>query len=398
MLSTINKVLFYLVALFIIFPYKVSAQHQDSILISLLTCSPGNKIYTLFGHNGLRYQNLTRNIDIVFNYGVFDFDTPNFIYRFIKGDTDYQLGITTYHEFENEYLSRGSSIYSQELNLTKNEKYILVKSLEKNFLPENRYFRYNYFYNNCSTCAFEQIEKCVQGEVITPQSSKNNISFRSIIHEFTKPSLWAELGIDLCLGAESDDPIEYRKQIFAPFYLRDLMNSSHILDKDSVLRPLVNQEIKIKSGRSIEFKTQITPLSVFSIFLLLNILIAYLQIKQQIRFYFWDIILYGLQGGIGCIITFLFFISSHPTVNSNWLIFIFNPLPLIYLPRIIYCDINKKNDIFFVFNSIIMFLFLLITPFIKQYINKVIILFILSLLINGISHIYASNKYRCQSC
>ena len=68
MLSTINKVLFYLVALFIIFPYKVSAQHQDSILISLLTCSPGNKIYTLFGHNGLRYQNLTRNIDIVFNY------------------------------------------------------------------------------------------------------------------------------------------------------------------------------------------------------------------------------------------------------------------------------------------------------------------------------------------
>ena len=83
MLSTINKVLFYLVALFIIFPYKVSAQHQDSILISLLTCSPGNKIYTLFGHNGLRYQNLTRNIDIVFNYGVFDFDTPNFIYRFI---------------------------------------------------------------------------------------------------------------------------------------------------------------------------------------------------------------------------------------------------------------------------------------------------------------------------
>ena len=148
----------------------------------------------------------------------------------------------------------------------------------------------------------------------------------------------------------------------------------------------------------IEFKTQITPLSVFSIFLLLNILIAYLQIKQQKRFYFWDIILYGLQGGIGCIITFLFFISSHPTVNSNWLIFIFNPLPLIYLPRIIYCDINKKNDIFFVFNSIIMFLFLLITPFIKQYINKVIILFILSLLINGISHIYASNKYRCQSC
>lgn len=346
MLSTINKVLFYLVALFIIFPYKVSAQHQDSILISLLTCSPGNKIYTLFGHNGLRYQNITRNIDIVFNYGVFDFDTPNFIYRFIKGDTDYQLGITTYHEFENEYLSRGSSIYSQELNLTKNEKYILVKSLEKNFLPENRYFRYNYFYNNCSTCAFEQIEKCVQGEVITSQSSKNNISFRSIIHEFTKPSPWAELGIDLCLGAESDDPIEYRKQIFAPFYLRDLMNSSHILDKDSVLRPLVNQEIKIKSGRSIEFKTQITPLSVFSIFLLLNILIAYLQIKQQIRFYFWDIILYGLQGGIGCIITFLFFISSHPTVNSNWLIFIFNPLPLIYLPRIIYCDINKKNDIF----------------------------------------------------
>ena len=178
----------------------------DSIQFSLLTCAPGNEIYALFGHTAIRYQNFSRGVDLVFNYGMFSFNTPHFVYRFVKGETDYQLGITPYPYFESEYAFRGSSVYQQILNLTYSEKMSLLKLLQDNYLPENRIYRYNYFYDNCTTRARDQIEKSIQGQVVYPSVSWHK-TFRGIVHEFTKGSPWDELGIDLCLGAEADKPI-----------------------------------------------------------------------------------------------------------------------------------------------------------------------------------------------
>ena len=96
----------------------VYASSLDSVRISLLTCAPGSEIYSLFGHTALRYENPAKGEDWVFNYGLFSFDTPNFVYRFVKGETDYQLGVIPYRYFEGEYAMRGSSVYQQELNLT----------------------------------------------------------------------------------------------------------------------------------------------------------------------------------------------------------------------------------------------------------------------------------------
>lgn len=131
----------------------------DSIQFSLLTCAPGNEIYALFGHTAIRYQNFSRGVDLVFNYGMFSFNTPHFVYRFVKGETDYQLGITPYPYFESEYAFRGSSVYQQVLNLTYSEKMSLLKLLQDNYLPENRIYRYNYFYDNCTTRARDQIKR-----------------------------------------------------------------------------------------------------------------------------------------------------------------------------------------------------------------------------------------------
>ena len=135
------------------------SMHNDSIQFSLLTCSPGTEIYSLFGHTAIRYRNFTQNRDLVFNYGMFSFSTPNFIYRFVKGETDYQLGINTFESFETEYYFRGSKVYQQVLNLTDAEKLELEKLLFENYRPENRVYRYNYFYDNCTTRARDQIEK-----------------------------------------------------------------------------------------------------------------------------------------------------------------------------------------------------------------------------------------------
>ena len=135
----------------------------DSIRISLLTCASGEEIYSLFGHTAIRYENYTRGIDAVFNYGIFNFNAPNFILRFALGETDYQLGVTDYERFAAEYYYLERDVWQQELNLTVQEKGKLVMLLEENYRPENRIYRYNFFYDNCATRPRDLIEKSIDG-------------------------------------------------------------------------------------------------------------------------------------------------------------------------------------------------------------------------------------------
>ena len=195
--------------------WSVRAQ-QDSVRVSLLTCAPGTEIYELFGHTAIRYENPAEGKDLVFNYGIFSFNTPNFVLRFVKGETDYRLGVVPYSYFEGEYAVRGSSVYQQTLNLTDEEKQKIWDLLEENYRPGNRIYRYNYFYDNCTTRARDKIEDCIDGKVVYPQAEEG-VTFRDIVHRCTKGNEWDELGIDLCLGSEADVPIDGRKQMFAPF-------------------------------------------------------------------------------------------------------------------------------------------------------------------------------------
>lgn len=365
---------------------------SDSIQLSLLTCAPGNEIYELFGHTAIRYQNFSRGIDLVFNYGMFSFNTPHFIYRFVKGETDYQLGIMPYPYFESEYALRGSSVYQQVLNLTSSEKQTLLGLLQENYLPENRTYRYNYFYDNCTTRARDQIEKSIQGKVIYP-SGENDKSFRGIVHEFTAYSPWDEFGIDLCLGAEADAPIDNRGQMFAPFYMRRFASEAYIQGADGKTRPLVLREEKIVDvAPEVEPAFALTPMGAGSLFLLLNVLIGFWQWKKKCVFWGWDVILYAAQGIAGCIIAFLFFVSSHPTVGSNWLLILFNPIPLFYLPFMIYRDIKHKKDLYHLVNMVYLTLFMLLILLLTQKFNLTVLPLALGLLVNAASHVLVLNK------
>ena len=142
------------------------ASDNDSIRLSLLTCAPGEEIYSLFGHTAIRYEDPANGIDAVFNYGLFSFNTPNFILRFSLGETDYQLGATDYAHFAAEYAFDGRSVWQQTLNLSKEEKAELIRLLQENYLPENRVYRYNFFYDNCATRPRDKIEESIDGKVI----------------------------------------------------------------------------------------------------------------------------------------------------------------------------------------------------------------------------------------
>lgn len=139
-----------------------SPSTADSIRISLLTCAPGEEIYSLFGHTAIRYEEPARGIDRVYNYGLFSFNTPNFTLRFALGNADYRLGVEDYRHFAVEYEYFGRSVWQQTLNLTAEEQQQLITLLEENYRPENRIYRYNFFYDNCATRPRDKVEESLQ--------------------------------------------------------------------------------------------------------------------------------------------------------------------------------------------------------------------------------------------
>lgn len=393
LLKFMSSLKYFIFCLFMGVAFSVQSQSTDSIRFSLLTCAPGTEIYSLFGHTAIRYENYTRRIDVAFNYGMFSFNTPNFIFRFVAGETDYQLGITPYSYFEAEYAMRGSSVYQQVLNLTQSEKERLLTILENNYLPENRIYRYNYFYDNCTTRARDKIEECIEGKVVYPDSLSGK-SYRSIVHEFTAGSPWNEFGIDLCLGAEADKEINKRQQMFSPFYMKYYASNAYIVDAGGTRRPLILDETKIVDVEPEEVQPGfiLSPLMCGALFLALCVVMAWGQWKTQRIWWGWDIVLYGLQGLAGCIIAFLFFFSVHPTVGSNWLLILFNPIPLLYLPFMVYKAVKRKKDYYHVGNMVYLTLFITILPFCGQEFNLTVLPLALGLLVTSASHVLVWNK------
>lgn len=393
LLKFMSRLKYFIFCLFMGVAFSVQSQSTDSIRFSLLTCAPGTEIYSLFGHTAIRYENYTRCIDVAFNYGMFSFNTPNFIFRFVAGETDYQLGITPYSYFEAEYAMRGSSVYQQVLNLTQSEKERLLTILENNYLPENRIYRYNYFYDNCTTRARDKIEECIEGKVVYPDSLSGK-SYRSIVHEFTAGSPWDEFGIDLCLGAEADKEINKRQQMFSPFYMKYYASNAYIVDAGGTRRPLILDETKIVDVEPEEVQPGfiLSPLMCGALFLALCVVMAWGQWKTQRIWWGWDIVLYGLQGLAGCIIAFLFFFSVHPTVGSNWLLILFNPIPLLYLPFMVYKAVKRKKDYYHVGNMVYLTLFITILPFCGQEFNLTVLPLALGLLVTSASHVLVWNK------
>lgn len=384
-----------LIELSLLISLQSYSQKNDSIQFSLLTCAPGTEIYSLFGHTAIRYQNFTQNRDLVFNYGMFSFSTPNFIFRFVKGETDYQLGITEFVPFEAEYMFRGSSVYQQVLNLTQEEKNRLLELLVLNYQPQNRIYRYNYFYDNCTTRARDQIERCINGKVIY-QDSVEEKSFRGIVHEFTKGFQWEELGMDLCLGAEADEMIDIRQQMFSPFYMRAFADRAYIEEPDGKVRPLVLKEEVIVNAERDEDEAEFpfSPMTCAIAFLVVNVLFAVLQVLKKKIYWGWDIVLYLSQGIAGCIISFLFFFSLHPTVGSNWMILLFNPIPLLYLPFMVYNDVKRNNDRYHIVNLVYLTFFMLLMPVIPQEFNLTVLPLALGLWCNAMSHTIVCRKLK----
>ena len=366
---------------------------EDSMEVSLLTCSPGTEVYALYGHTAIRICNETTGEDWVFNYGVFSFSQPHFIWRFALGECDYQVGAVPFAYFAKEYEARGSSVYQQTLNLTSAEKRRLWALLLENMQPENREYRYNFFYDNCTTRARDRIEEAVDGEVVYPRADTVH-TYREIIHQYTGHYPWAELGNDLCLGAEADRPITERQEMFAPFYMLYYADGAVIRDPEGHERPLVSGKSKVVAGRGVGVQEEF-PLSPWACGWLLFALVALLTAAERWKhacFWWMDMVLMSLVGIMGLVLTALFFFSDHPTVGSNWQIWVFNPIPLVAMPWVVRCGVKGRKTVYHAFNALVLIFFIIFSAFIQQDFCVVVVPLALTLLLRSCSYVVSYQK------
>lgn len=313
----------------------------DSIRVSLLTCSPHDEIYSLYGHTAIRYEDKASKTDIVVNYGMFSFKKPFFVARFVLGLTDYEMGIQDFNDFCYEYQYFGSQVTQQEINLTPEEKGQLLKALQDNY-ANARVYRYNYFYNNCTTKARDIILKSINGKIEYKNGIDRSVSFRDLIHGCNANYSWASFGNDLLLGFKADMQTTREEQQFLPDNLMRDFGQAKIVSADGSARPLVkNTEIIVKGNDyAIAGKTKVTPQFVYITLLLLIAAIVVAEFKTKKRFLWVDISLL-LASGLAGLILFVMLFSEHPTTSTNLQIFILCPLNLYWA---IYIIKNKRNE------------------------------------------------------
>ena len=312
--------------------HTFEAGYLDSVEVSLLTCQPHDEVYSLYGHTALRWHDMhDGQADLAFNWGVFNFRAPHFVLRFVFGLTDYELGGYPYNIFQNEYRHFGSMVTEQVLNLSAEEKQRLYNALNENLREENRVYRYNYFYNNCTTKARDIIEQCISGKVEYAGREGYTPSYRDMIHEMTQRNPWSRWGNDLLLGVKADQPTTQREQEFLPGHLMYDFDRAQIYENGQY-RPLVKERrTAVPAGVQVVQKGfPLSPMQCAIALMVVGTLLFLWEWKRKKTFLWWDVLLMLASGIIGVVLTLMIF-SQHPTVSLNLQLIFFNPIHLIFL-------------------------------------------------------------------
>lgn len=305
---------------------------DDPPVVSLLTAAPGQEVYQLEGHSGLRLE--YDGVDLTVNWGLFDFDSPGFVYRFVKGETDYSVGVSPTYWFLEMYAREGRQVVSQRLNLTPEEALRVIELVENNLQPGNRVYRYNYVKDNCATRPLKIVEKAVGDKIVIAGNTDGGpTTFRDEMRHFHKHYPWYQFGIDLALGKGLDYEIDEHATAFAPVTLRNLVADAVVVSTDGKERPLVSTTQILVAGPedgTVNGPTLwcFTPLA-STILLLLVCIVSCWAMNKRRRVIKWPyMVVFTVYGLIGCIIAYLVFISVHEAASPNYLLTWLNPVCL----------------------------------------------------------------------
>ena len=285
---------------------------SDEARISLVTCTPGSELYARYGHTALRVLDPVNKIDISFNYGIFDFNVDHFYWKFVKGETWYELGASSTRWFMYEYEQEERPVY------------LLI-----NFEPENRQYLYNFVFDNCATRPYVLIKKALGDSIISDYRGYTGVSYRSFLRHYTGKWTWENAGINLLFGPKADQPMETEQRLFLPEELMRYMQQAHLADGT----PLVSE------GTIGSFATPTTawyaswPFGLVVFFLFVCAMSVH--DRRSGKWSWWVEAVVAIPYiFLLLVVFFLTFFSCHPLVGFGWRLLI---IPITHLcARIIY--------------------------------------------------------------
>ncbi|MBP8958981.1 MAG: DUF4105 domain-containing protein [Bacteroidales bacterium] len=337
----------FILSALLIFTCLVNLRSQvvNDTSVYLITCSPGTETYSLYGHSAIRVAIPSAGIDVVYNWGVFDFNTKNFVWKFASGKLRYMLGVYPYNVFLEEYLIDKRSVYSQKVNMESEDLKYLMALLEENLKPENIFYLYDFFYDNCSTRIRDLFEKIYEGKLIYPPYESNKIpTFRQKLSEYHRNYPWLKLGIDFLLGLPADKKATFRDQMFLPLDLQRNL-SQVVINRNRKMIPLLQNIETIFEFESMQQKPPFYS-SPMLILIVIFVLILLVSVKFQNTLFvnYLDVALFAIFTILAILMIFFNFITDHEQTKWNLNIIWCNPFILLCLLSL---ALNKNGIIWF---------------------------------------------------
>ncbi len=357
------------------------SQETDSTEIFLLTVSPAIDPASIYGHSAIRIVKPSLGFDRVYSWGVYDFNTTNFVWKFAKGRLKYRIADDEYARFIQQYDEEQRTVISQKINLGPGEKNTVIRLISLNLQPENMFYLYDFFYDNCATRIRDILEKAVGGKLVYPaENTLVQPSLRELINEAQRPMPWLTLGTDLLIGTPGDTRAGFRERMFLPKSLSGNLSLAGIQYQQGRL-PLLQKPVKMLSYPEPETGKNIllSPLFIFSTLFILIMLLS-LLVKNQVFNHYLDFFLFFVFSLLAMLMLFCNFFTDHQAMKFNLNIIWLNPFLLI---ACISLFIKSRPTAWFriiLFTSIV---FLLALPFIPQSVNAALIPLILVLILRS---------------
>lgn len=380
--------------LFLGVPSVKAFQLSDKAEISLITCAPGNGAATVYGHSAIRVKDLANNYDTVFNYGIYDFDAPNFLYRFASGETDYILDTAGTNYFVRVYKYYKRSVYEQVLNLTTEEKQKIVDFLIWNAKPENRVYRYNFFFDNCATRVRDVIADNVEGGITFNEEKHSHKTLRQLVEDYHGKLLWLTFGIDLAVSSESDREASYWEEMLLPDYVMNYFASA---TKTVGGTPVVSERTVLYEAPHKPFKAMklLSPFVVLGLLAALVALFSFRQYKRAKMTTGLDYLIYGFTGFMGIVLAWLAIYSKHPAMAPNYNLLWACPVNLLFALILMVKKWRPKLRYYHVLMSAWLMLFVACSAFIPQKFHPAFYLIVAMVLCRSVFHsllIYRERK------
>ena len=304
-------------------PAQLPFYPGDSLTISLLTCAPGDMLYSKFGHSAIRVYAPLSGTDLVFNYGLFDFRTPNFYGKFIRGKLPYQLGVQRFDRFVQEYQYDGRKVVETPLVLDAASRARVLAFLENNYRPENREYLYDFFYDNCASRIRDVLEKAAGMDYPPAQAEGRKKTYRQLLHTYLQDSPWIKFGIDLILGMPTDQRADFRAEMFLPDYLSENLRAGQVGAQPVTGPEVVLVPARPQQGASFGF---LTPTACALLLLFLSLFVT-LTGTRRVKTLL-DTVLFSAAGLAGALFVFMWAGTDHEATHRNLNLLWANPLAL----------------------------------------------------------------------